>query len=85
MSWKIEWHPKAFKELEALPKHIRARIIKRIDKARENPFHFIEHFERKGFYKLRIGDYRALVSVDFENKVVTVRILDHRGRIYERI
>ena len=82
MIWKIEWHPKAFKEIEALPKYIRVRIIKRIDKARENPFHFIEHFERKGFYKLRIGDYRALVSLDFENSIIKIEEVGHRKNIY---
>lgn len=82
MSWKIEWHPKASDEFEALPRHVRVRIIKRIDKVKENPFHFLEHFERKGFYKLRIGNYRALITVDFGNKIIK---LDHRGRIYKRM
>lgn len=85
MTWKIEWHPNAFKELESLPKYIRERIIKRIDKVKENPFHFLEHFERKGFYKLRIGDYRAIASVDFENKIIKMHIFDHGGRIYKSI
>jgi len=32
MSWKIIWHPKAAKNLDALPKDIRDRVIKRVDK-----------------------------------------------------
>ncbi len=85
MSWKIEWHPRAAEEFEALPRQVRVRIIKRVDKVEENPFHFLEHFEGRGLYKLRIGDYRALVAVDFGNKIITIQMLDHRGGIYKRI
>ncbi|MBU5537417.1 MAG: type II toxin-antitoxin system RelE/ParE family toxin [Candidatus Aenigmatarchaeota archaeon] len=66
MSWEIKWHTKAYEKLEALPSHIRERVINCVDRVKENPFHFLEHFERKGFYKLRIGNYRALISLDFE-------------------
>lgn len=56
MNWQVEWYDKALKNLNALHVEIRERVIKRIDKVKENPFHFLEHFERKGFYKLRMGD-----------------------------
>lgn len=85
MSWEIEWYTKARENLEALPPDIRERIIKHIDRVKENPFHFLEHFEAKGFYKLRIGDYRAVVSADFENKVIKVQFFDHRKKIYKNI
>ena len=85
MTWEIEWYNKAFKILEGLPPDIRARVIKHIDKVKENPFHFLEHFERKGFYKLRVGDYRAIVSVDFENKIIKIQVFDRRGRVYKRL
>lgn len=85
MNWQIEWYHKARKNLENLPPDIRERIIKHIDKVKETPFHFLEHFERKGVYKLRIGDYRAIVSADFENKIIKIQVFDHRGRIYKRV
>ncbi|MBI4010630.1 MAG: type II toxin-antitoxin system RelE/ParE family toxin [Candidatus Aenigmarchaeota archaeon] len=85
MTWQIEWYDKALKNLEDLPVHIRERVVKRIDMVKENPFHFLEHFERKGFYKLRIGDYRAIASVDFQNKIIKIQVFDHRGRIYKRL
>lgn len=45
------------------------------------PFRFLEHFEGNG-YKFRIGDYRALIDVDFEKKILKVRVFDKRERIY---
>lgn len=85
MNWQVEWHAKARENLDALSPYIRERIIKHVDRVKENPFHFLEHFEAKGFYKLRIGDYRAIVSVNFENKIIKIRIFDHRSRIYKNI
>lgn len=34
--------------------------------------------------KFRIGDYRALLDIDRERKIVKVQVLDHRSRIYKR-
>jgi len=85
MSWKIAWHPNAVKSLDSMPKDIRDRVIKRIDKLRDNPFHFLEHYEGQDFYKLRIGDYRALVDIDFESRIIKIQILGHRKNIYKRI
>ncbi len=42
----------------------------------------VEHFEGD-YYKLRVGDYRALVDVDFEKSIILVQVLDHRNRIYK--
>jgi len=41
----------------------------------------LEHYEGQG-YKLRIGDYRALIDVDNQRKILFVRVFDKRGRIY---
>ncbi|MBI2542784.1 MAG: type II toxin-antitoxin system RelE/ParE family toxin [Candidatus Aenigmarchaeota archaeon] len=85
MSWKVEWHPKATKNLDSLPPDIKERIEKRVDKLKENPLYFLQHYEGADYYKLRIGDYRALIDVDFRNKVVKIQVFDHRNRIYKRL
>ncbi len=51
----------------------------------ENPFHYLEHFEGKDYYKFRIGDYRALIDVEFGRKLLKIQILDHRSVIYKRL
>ena len=45
------------------------------------PFTFIEI---PGF-KLRVGDYRLLVDVDFSNKELTIQVLRHRRDIYKNL
>ncbi len=84
MVWKVEWSPKAFKALKTFPFHIQERIMKKVEKLDDDPFRFLGHFSGK-LYKLRIGDYRALVDVDFGNKIVKIQVLGHRGRIYNHM
>ena len=38
---------------------------------------------RRIISKLRIGDYRALIDIDFENKVLIIQVFDKRGKIYK--
>jgi len=81
MSFRLEWHPKAFKMVEALPLHIRSRVLEKLDSVVLNPFRFLEPFTG-GDYKLRIGEYRILCSIDFDKKMFLVNAFDKRERIY---
>lgn len=81
MSYEISWHPQAAKYVEKLPHSIATRILDKFDDLAEDPFRYLEHFEGEG-YKFRIGEYRALIDVDFDKKVLKVRVFDKRGRIY---
>ena len=67
-----------------MPKELIKRVLNKVDKVKEDPFRYLEHFEGQNVYKLRIGDYRALVDVDFEKKVLYIQVFDKRGRVYER-
>lgn len=83
MNFSIQWDKKPLNFLKTLPEDISKRIFNKIDSIKENPFHFLEHYEGE-YYKLRIGDYRALIDIDFENKILIVQVIDKRGRIYKR-
>lgn len=82
MSYSVEWDPKALKFLEKLPKNIAERILKKLDVIKENPFRYLEHYEGD-YYKLRIGDYRALIDINLKNKTLIIQVFDKRGRIYK--
>ncbi|MBS3168520.1 type II toxin-antitoxin system RelE/ParE family toxin [Candidatus Woesearchaeota archaeon] len=76
--------PDVINFLKKQDKHIEKRLRNGLEKLKvDNPFHYLEHFEGNDFYKYRMGDYRALVDVDFQNKILRVRILDKRSRIYK--
>jgi len=83
MSFSVKWDENAKDYLNKLPKNIAERIFDKIESIKDNPFRFLEHHEGD-YYKLRIGDYRSLIDIDFNNKTLTVQVLDKRGRIYKR-
>jgi len=69
MTYTIKWNPKPYKFLEKLPKEITLRILDKVEKIKDDPFHYLEHYEGADVYKLRVGDYRLLIDVDFPNKI----------------
>ena len=83
--WEVLLSPDVQDFLKKQDKQIEDRLRKGLEKLKtENPFHYIEHLEDKTHYKSRIGHYRALIDIDFENKILKVHVLDHRSVIYKR-
>jgi len=84
MNFSVKVHPKVGKFLHKCEKELSERVKRKLRLLTLDPFIYLEHFEGQDVYKLRIGDYRALVDVDSKRKIVFVRVLDHRKRIYKR-
>jgi mRNA-degrading endonuclease RelE of RelBE toxin-antitoxin system len=58
-------------------------ILSKIYSIRENPFRFLKRLQGEKLWRLRIGDYRAIVDVIVSgNKIIVVRI-GKRCNIYE--
>ncbi|MBU0629278.1 MAG: type II toxin-antitoxin system RelE/ParE family toxin [Nanoarchaeota archaeon] len=84
MNYAVKWHPQAFKILKKLPDILIQRVLSKMDIVMQDPFHFLEHYEGENLYKLRIGDYRALIEVNSEQKLLLVQVFDHRAKVYKR-
>jgi len=84
MRYEVKLHPKVDKFLNKCENSLNERILSKLRLLKDEPFRYIEHYEGEDYYKLRIGDYRALIDVDTARRLVFVRVLDHRGRIYKR-
>jgi mRNA-degrading endonuclease RelE of RelBE toxin-antitoxin system len=84
MSYRVKLHPKVDKFLKKHGDELAERIRSKLRLLKDDPFVYLEHYEGAKVYKLRIGDYRALIDVDTKKKIVYVRVLDHRKRIYKR-
>jgi len=84
MSYQIKLHPKVVKFLRKNHPSMSDRINHKMRLLKKDPFTFLEHFEGEKCYKLRIGEYRALIDVDQSKRIIFVRVLDHRKRIYKR-
>jgi len=83
MAFEIEWGKRAERTLSKFPKSIASRIAFKIDSIKSQPFRFLEHYEGEDIYKLRIGEYRALIDVNYTKKLLFVRIVGHRKNIYK--
>jgi len=84
MKFKVKIHPKVDKFLSKSPNHLSDRIKRKFLLLKQDPFRYLEHYEGEKCYKLRIGDYRALIDVSIPSKIVYVRVLEHRSNIYKR-
>jgi len=84
MSFNIEFSIQASKFIRNLSQEEVSRIKKKFRDISEDLFRYLEHFEGEKCYKVRIGDYRGLIDVDFDRKILFVRVFDKRGRIYKR-
>jgi mRNA interferase RelE/StbE len=84
MAYQILFAPRAFRDLESLPDRDRERIAKRIDGlAKEpRPSGVTKLAGSDDVYRMRVGDYRVLYTI--QDRVVTVSIVrvGHRRDIY---
>ncbi len=84
MSFKVQWHPRVRKALRKLPADRSTRIIKKMKEVSLDPFRYLESYQGKDYFKLRIGKYRALIEVDSNHKTLMVRVVEKRSRVYKK-
>ena len=81
--YQLNFDKKATDFLNKLEKDIKERIWNKLQRCKENPFHFLEHLEEIEGYKLRVGDYRIIIDVDKTNQILHILKAGHRKNIYE--
>ncbi len=81
---KLEWTEGAIKDLEKLNKPIAQRILTRLAWFSKNFQRIVPEpltGEFKGTFKLRIGNWRAVYTV--EGKTIVIQFIGHRREIYK--
>ena len=83
MNYKIDFDKKALKFIMKLPQDVKTRIFSAIKKLPvEGDIKTIKGY--KGFYRLRVGDYRIIYTIDNDRLIVSVVDAGNRGQIYNR-
>lgn len=87
MKWSAEFSQVAERDLAILTKSVRLQILERVAWFTEhfdasNPLPL--HHEWRGFYKLRVNDYRVVYKIQHDTRVVRIEYVDHRSRAYKR-
>jgi mRNA interferase RelE/StbE len=86
MAYTVQYDAQAVAELKKLPPKLGKRIVNKINWLAEN-------FEQvnlsplsgnlSGFYKLRVGDYRVIYSLDQNSETIIIEKVGHRREIYK--
>lgn len=83
MAYQVLVKRSAEKELTALPTQSRERIAERLLALEENPRSFdIKKLRGQEGYRLRVGDYRVLFTIDDSARLVYIYAVGHRREIY---
>lgn len=85
MKYEVRYDPKAEKQLEKLPKEISKRIVEKMREIGETG-RGVENIKNKEYgYKIRVGDYRAIVDLTFNPDTIWVRYVGHRKNVYKLV
>ena len=82
MNYELKFSNQATNFFRKLNSEIQKRVKDKLNEVSKDPFRFLEHYEGD-YYKLRIGDFRALIDIDFNRKILFIRVFDKRSRIYK--
>jgi mRNA interferase RelE/StbE len=86
MSYIISIRKLALKELEQLPKKDNQQISRAIDQLSDNPRPAgckKLKGESEYIWRIRVGNYRVLYTIEDQIKVIEVRKIGHRKDVYE--
>ena len=86
MPYQIEFRPEALEDLKGLDKAIARRILKKIRWLAENFEDLVPEAlkgDLKGFFKLRMGDYRVIYSLKLNERKIIIHLIGHRREIYK--
>ena len=84
MVYKIKWTYTALKQLEKLEKKLAERIINKVESIAKDPFAFVAKLKGFDLYKLRIGSYRVIMSIESNKMIIFVLEIGHRSVIYQK-
>ena len=86
--WRAEFTPIGERDLSRLDRSLRRQVVDKVEWLVEN-FDVLTpiplHADFKLLFKLRIGDWRAAYTFDPNTKLIKIRLIDHRSKIYKRL
>lgn len=81
---KVVFNKAAAKKFDKLTPELKGRICKAIEALKINPLLGKRlHGELAGTFRLRIGDYRIIYSIDNEIGCIIVHVIGSRGDVYK--
>ncbi len=83
--WLLKYTQEVRQDFHSLDKDAAQQLLKKLEQvAQMEPLH-LGKLEGHNYHKVRAGDYRALVVLDYKNKIIEVRRVGHRKKIYKNL
>ena len=83
MEWQIVISPEVKKRIEKIPQPDKRRILTAIAKLHDGPSGDLKHLKGSYNWRLRVGSWRIVMSIDWLKHIIEVVLLYTRGDIYK--
>ena len=83
-SYRIEWKPSAVKELKRLPRDVIPRVVAAVEALTSDafPLGVVRLKGSQHTYRIRIGDYRVVYTVEDDVLRIEIIRVGHRRDVY---
>jgi len=84
--FEVDYSNKVISFLKKIDRVLHERIVYKIESLRENPnpseSKLLEGYSKIRLFRIRVGEYRILYEIDYENNMIGIIKIDKRSRVY---
>ena len=87
LKWNLVFTPEVKDDFKRLDRSLQKRINERLNWLQNNFDEIIPSAlggEWRGFFKLRIGDWRVIYKVEWNKNLIIIYIINRRDKIYKK-
>lgn len=85
--WKFDITDQGKADLQNLDSEVQQRVLEKLMWFTENFGNFAPiplGGAWRGFFKLRVGDWRIVYEINYSEHIITVHAVDNRNKIYKK-
>jgi len=83
VSYRVLLHPKAARFLEKADASVRDKVKQGLRGLENSPERKGERLKHSQFWRIRVGDHRAIYEIDEKEKTVIILFIGHRRDVYD--
>jgi mRNA interferase RelE/StbE len=84
MVYQVAWSENSKARLKKLGKAVAKRVIGKVESITRDPFRYVKKLSGSDLYRLRVGDYRVIMSIERGRMTVFVVDVGHRKGVYRK-
>lgn len=85
MIFQVYFTEKAKLQLKKLPKEVQKRMISVLKRIVIKPHRYVRKVRSTDFFRVRIGEYRAIIDIDNKKFTILVIFIGNKKNIYKEI